>query len=104
LCNYSPTGGLRLHILVALQSTAQPDDIDAVNGGLVVDGDGESDYGQIDEELSAKIIEDLEREWALAFHEEAGDGIKEQEQEPEQEQEQEEQEQEQDHKRMEVEE
>ena len=84
-----------------MQSVARLDDIDAVDGGLADDGDGESDYGQIDEELAAKIMEDLEREWAVALNEEEGDGIEEEEEE---EQEQEEQEQEEKHERMELEE
>jgi len=46
-----------------MQSVGRPNDIDAVDGGLADDGDGESDYGQIDEELAAKIMEDLECEW-----------------------------------------
>jgi hypothetical protein len=78
-----------------MQSVARQDDIDAVDGGLADDGDGESDYGQIDEELAAKIMEDLEREWAVALNEEEGDGIEEEEQEQEQEQEEQEQEEEQ---------
>jgi hypothetical protein len=81
-----------------MQSVARQDDIDAVDGGLADDGDGESDYGQIDEELAAKIMEDLEREWAVALNEEEGDGIEEEE---EQEQEEEEEE---EHERMELEE
>jgi len=75
-----------------MQSVAQPDDIDAVDGGLADVGDSESDYGQIDEELAAKIMEDLEREWAVALNEEEGDGIEEQEEEEEE------------HKRMKLEE
>jgi hypothetical protein len=81
-----------------MQSVARPDDIDAFGGGLAADGDGESDYGQIDEELAAKIMEDLERQWGVALNEEEGDGI-----EQEQEQEEQEQEQEQEHERMELE-
>ena len=80
-----------------MQSVARPDDIDAVDGGLADDGDGESDYGQIDEELAAKIMEDLEREWAVALNEEEGDGIEELEEEEEEEEEEE-------HERMELEE
>jgi hypothetical protein len=77
-----------------MQSVARQDDIDAVDGGLADDGDGESDYGQIDEELAAKIMEDLEREWAVALNEEEGDGIEEEEEEEEEEE----------HERMELEE
>ena len=80
-----------------MQSVARQDDIDAVDGGLADDGDGESDYGQIDEELAAKIMEDLEREWAVALNEEEGDGIEELEEEEEEEEEEE-------HERMELEE
>ena len=68
-----------------MQSVARQDDIDAVDGGLADDGDGESDYGQIDEELAAKIMEDLEREWAVALNEDEGDGIEEEEEEEEEE-------------------
>jgi hypothetical protein len=53
-----------------MQRVARQDDIDAVDGSLADDGDGESDYGQIDEELAAKIMEDLEREWAEEEEEE----------------------------------
>jgi len=77
-----------------MQSVARPDDIDAVDGGLADDGDSESDYGQIDEELAAKIMEDLEREWAVALNEEEGDTIVEEEEEEEEEE----------HERMELEE
>ena len=77
-----------------MQSVARPDDIDAVDGGLADDGDSESDYGQIDEELAAKIMEDLEREWAVALNEEEGDGIEEEEEKEEEEE----------HERMELEE
>jgi hypothetical protein len=66
-----------------MQSVVRLDDMDAVEGGLADDGDGESDYGQIDEKLAAKIMEDLEREWAVALHKEEGDGIKEEEEEEE---------------------
>jgi len=62
-----------------MQSVAPVDDIDTIDGGLADDGNGESDCGQIDEELSSKIIEDLEREWAVALNEEEGDGIEEEE-------------------------
>jgi len=82
-----------------MQSVARQDDIDAVDGGLADDGDGESDYGQIDEELAAKIMEDLEREWAVALNEEEGDGIEEEEEEEEEEEAEEEE-----HERMELEE
>jgi hypothetical protein len=67
---------------------------------LADDGDGESDYGQIDEELAAKIKEDLERKWAVALNEEEGDGIEEEEEEEEEEVEEVEEE----HERMELEE
>ena len=83
----------------AMQRVARPDDIDAVDGGLAADGDGESDYGQIDEELAAKIMEDQEREWAVALNEEEGDGIEKQEEEEEEEKEEEEE-----HERIELEE
>jgi len=79
-----------------MQSVAWPDDIDAVGGGLADDGDGESDYRQIDEELAAKIMEDLERKWAVALHDEEGDGIEEKKEEEEEEEEE--------HQRMELEE
>jgi hypothetical protein len=81
-----------------MQSVARPDDIDAVNGGWADDRDGESDYGQKDEELAAKIMEDLEREWAVALNKEEGDGIQEEEEEEQKEEEEEE------HERMELEE
>jgi len=68
-----------------MQSVARPDDIDAVDGGLADDRDGESDYGQIGEELAAKIMEDLEREWAVALNDEEGDGIEKEEEEQEEE-------------------
>jgi hypothetical protein len=60
-----------------MQSVARLDDIDAIDGGLADNRVGESDYGQTDEELAAKIIEDLEREWAEALNEEQGDSIEE---------------------------
>jgi len=63
---------------------------------LADDGDGESDYGQIDEELAAKIMEDLEHEWAVALNEEEGDGIEKEKKKEEEEEE--------DHDRMELEE
>jgi len=62
-----------------MQSVARPDDINAVDGGLADEGDGESDYGEIDEELAAKIMEDLEGKWAEALHEKDGDSIEEKE-------------------------
>jgi hypothetical protein len=76
---------------------------------LADDGDGESNYGQIDEEVAAKIMEDLERKWAVALNKEEGDGIKEEEQEEQEEEQEEEEEQEQEqeqeeHERMELEE
>jgi hypothetical protein len=43
------------------------------------DGDGESDYGQIHEELTAKIMQDLECEWAVELNKEEGDGFEEEE-------------------------
>jgi len=64
-----------------MQSVVRPDDIDAVDGGVADDRDGDSDYGQIDQEMAAKIIEGLEREWAVALNEEEGDGIEEDEEE-----------------------
>jgi len=73
-----------------MQSVARPDDIEAVDGGLADDRDGESDYGQIDEELAAKIVEDLEREWAVALNEEEGNGIEQEEEEDEEEEKEEE--------------
>jgi len=88
-----------------MQSVARRDDIDAVDGGLADDGDGESDYGQIDAELAAKIMEDLEREWAVVLNEEEGDGIEEEEaEEEEEEEEEEEKEEEEEHERIELEE
>jgi hypothetical protein len=63
---------------------------------LADDGDGESDYGQIDDELAAKIMEDLECEWAVALNEEEGDGMEKEEEEEEKEEEE--------HKRMKLEE
>jgi len=58
-----------------MQSIARLEDIDAVDGGLADDGDGDRDYGQIDEELAAQIMEDVEREWEVVLHGEEGDGI-----------------------------
>jgi len=81
-----------LRILDAIQSFARPDDIDAVDGGLADGRDSESDYSQIDEELAAKIMEDLKCEWAVAINEEEGDGIKEEEEEEEEEEKEEEEE------------
>jgi len=68
-----------------MQSVAQPDDIDAVDGVLADDGDSESDYGQIDEELAGRLMDDLECEWAVVLNEEEGDGIQEEEEEEEEE-------------------
>jgi hypothetical protein len=50
---------------------------------LADDGDSESDHGQIDDDLAARIMEDLECEWAVALNEEEGDGIEEEEEEEE---------------------
>jgi hypothetical protein len=73
-----------------VQSVVQLDDIDAGDCSLANDGDGESDYGQIDEDPAAKIMQNLDCEWAVAIHEKEGDGI-ENEQTQQHEQEQEEQ-------------
>jgi hypothetical protein len=81
-----------------MQSVAGPDDIDAVDGGLADDGDGESDYGQIDQALAAKIMEDLERECAVALNQQEGDGIEEEQEEEEKEEEEEEKEEEEEEK------
>jgi hypothetical protein len=70
-----------------MQSVVRPDDINAVDGGLADDGDGESYYGQRDEELAAKIMENQEHEWAVALNEEEGDGIKVDKEEEEEEEE-----------------
>jgi transcription initiation factor TFIID subunit 7 len=86
-----------------MQSVVQLDTIDAVDGGLADDGDGESDNGQIDEDLAAEIMEDLDREWEVALNEEEGDGIEEEEEEEEEEEVEEEGEEE-EHERMELEE
>jgi len=69
-----------------MHSVAQPHDIDAIHGGLADDGDGESDYGYIDQALAPQIMEDLEREWAMALNKEVGNGIEEEEEEEEAEQ------------------
>jgi hypothetical protein len=53
-CKYLPTGGLWVQILDPMKSVARPDDIDAVDGGLADDEDGESYYGQIQKELEQK--------------------------------------------------
>jgi len=88
-----------------MQSVARPEDIDAVNGGLADYGDGERDYGQIDEERAAKFMEDLDCEWAVASNEEEGDCIEEEEEEEEEDkEEEEEEEEEEEHERMELEE
>jgi len=78
-----------------------------VDGGLADVGDSESDYGQIDAELAAKIMEDLEHECAVPLNEKEGDGIGEEEEEEEdekEEEEEEEEEEEDEHERMELEE
>jgi hypothetical protein len=49
------------------------DDIDVSDGVFPDDGDGASDYWQIDEEVAANIMQDLEHEWAVALNEEQGD-------------------------------
>jgi len=51
-----------------MRSAAWRDDIDAVDGGLADDAVGDSDYGQMDEKLAAKMMEDLECEWAVALN------------------------------------
>jgi hypothetical protein len=43
----------------------RPEDIDELDGGLADDNDGESDYGQIDEMISSKIMEHLQGDWAV---------------------------------------
>jgi hypothetical protein len=90
----------------AMLSVARLDAIDAIDGGLADAGDGESDYGQIDEELSAKIMEYQEGQLAVAINEEEGYGIeedKEEEEEEEEEEKEEEEEQKEKHGRMELE-
>jgi hypothetical protein len=56
-------------MLDAMHSVARPGDIVAIYGVFADDGDSESVYGQIDEELAAQIMDDLEREWAVALNE-----------------------------------
>jgi hypothetical protein len=72
-----------------MQSVARRDDIDAIDGGLPDGGDSESDYGQIDEELGAEIMEDVEHEWAVALNKEDGNGIEEEEEKEEEKEEKE---------------
>ena len=46
-------------------------------------GDGESDYGQTEEELAANMMEDVERKWAVALNKKEGDGVEEEKEEEE---------------------
>jgi len=88
-----------------MQSIAWPDEIDVVNCQLADNGDRESDYGQIDEELTEKIMWDQLRKWAVALNEGEGDDIRKQEEDVEQDVEQEEEEtEEEEHWKMELEE
>jgi len=64
-----------------MQNVARPDNIDAIDSGLADDADDESDYDQIDAELAANKMENLEHELALALTKEEADGIDEEKEE-----------------------
>jgi len=69
--------------LNTMHRIGRPDGIDSVDGGLADDGDSECDHGLIDEDLAAKMMDDLECEWAVALNKDEGDGIEEEEEEEE---------------------
>jgi len=84
----------------AIPNVLRPADIDAFDGGLPDDGYSESDYGLIEKQLAAKIMQYQACEWAVVLSKKEGNGNEEDQKEEEQEKQEEQEE----NERMELEE